>query len=623
MLEQRRWVGILAALFAVCSAACTAVDCPSGSVVREGHCAPDVLGQTEAGGAPSGAGGGAAIEGVVAGSDGSSVAGGSSSAGVGVPSSGAGVPMAGSSGAGGAPIAGSGIGSNAGSGAMPGEPCATPGMLRCSLLGAGNREACMDGMWTTGEACPVGQTCTADASGMPTCVAVAALCKGSGGQTVCDAQGSLVVCNADETIAMQMACKSTRHCQAGMAMQTCAMCLPNEDFQCSGVSLQVCAPDGMTFVKKEDCETPGLCNKMLGKCTDAVCEPGKPSCDGNSLVKCKADGTAIETTTPCGSGTCDAAGGDCNMCQPGTKKCDGDSVATCDGTGQKFNAAPCPSGNKCIGLGQCVQCDSPEDCSMLTMDCKVGACGSGNRCVAQNAPNGTQCTIGGRPGTCSNGTCQCTRQCSGKQCGPDGCGADCGACSKICTSAGRCVQCESSSDCDASMSCTGNTCGCTGTQKMCEGRCISSSGCCSASDCRGSNTTCNGSHQCVCESSNFRQCSGGGCVVTTGCCPGGDSGRSCTSSGGGEGKCDSSGNCKETACNSSCASNLYRPCSQCVSPTTCSLYEVCTINCSGDADCPGGRCSGGQCRRPCSTSNDCLTGTNCGSDGFCAWNGNG
>lgn len=604
-MQRRRWT-ITATLLVCSSSACRDVDCPQGYVARAGQCvSEEQVAQDSAGSEPAAAGGD---------SDQSSAMAGQGHEGD---------VQAGQAGVNGGPTAGvgaSGVNGNDSAGAASGESCSELGVVRCSLS-TGKRESCEAGVWTASEPCPHGQSCVTDASGQATCVEIAELCRGSGGQTICDEKGSLIVCNLDETIAMQMACASARHCQAGIGTQTCPVCIPNEEFRCTGASLELCSPDGMTFTKAKDCPSEGLCNKMLGMCTDAVCDPNKPTCDDNSLVVCNADGTAIQTSTSCGSGTCDAAGEDCNACEPGSKKCDGESVATCEPTGQTFESTPCPGGKTCIGLGQCVECDGPEDCSALDAACKVGVCGSGNRCVPGNAPNGMACDTNGRAGTCSNGTCQCMPQCNGKQCGPDGCGGECGSCSQVCTSSGRCVECENSGDCDATFACSSNKCACSRSTTECNGRCIPSSGCCTASDCTGRNTTCNGENKCVCESSRFRECSGGdGCVVSTGCCPG-ESGRSCTTSGGAEGTC-SQGTCAEAACSAACRDSLYLPCSQCKGGTTCSVYEVCTIDCSSNSDCPGGQCAGSQCRRPCSDNNDCLTGTNC-SAGFCAWNGNG
>lgn len=401
------------------------------------------------------------------------------------------------------------------------EACSVAGAVRCSALVQGKREQCMNGAWTSAEACPLGQTCVTDATGQPSCVAVAELCRGNAGQAICDMRGSLIVCNADATIKSQDGCRSPRHCQTGLAMQTCATCIPNAEYRCTGKTLEVCSPDSASFTRQEDCDTEALCNELVGLCTTAVCAPGKTACDGNSLVTCNADGSAIATPKPCGAGFCDMTGGDCNQCEPGTKKCEQDMVMTCDPTGQAFTASPCPSGNKCVGMGQCVACDIDDDCSALTQGCKVGVCDTTNRCVAQNAPNGQQCTTtAGRPGTCSSGQCQCTPQCTNKQCGPNGCD---GMCPNLCDNGqmclvDRCVDCQRDSDCSSRNSvdgcrvgiCSGNTCAttnapngtlCTGEPGMCSGGTCECEGSCTPGTCGvdngcGQQCTCSGGQQC-------------------------------------------------------------------------------------------------------------------------------
>jgi|GEM_PF-6904128 len=456
---------------------------------------------------------------------------------------GSGTGVSGSRGPGGANSAAeSGAGGNgtAGSDAAPeAESCTTVGALRCSMSGAGSRDKCSNGAWVPDAPCAGGETCVLDPAGNASCVVVAELCRGSGGQTVCDSQGSLIVCNTDESIASMMACESAKHCMAGVAAQTCATCIPAEDHQCTGVSLEQCAADGMSFTKLMDCETEGLCNAMLGQCTDAVCAPGQKACDGNNLVTCNADGTAIEGMDACANGMCDADGGDCNECQPGTKDCDGDMAITCDATGQTWEPMACPSSApKCVGLGQCVQCENDEDCGDLTEGCKVGKCNQ-NRCMAANAPNSTMCQAsGGKPGMCASGSCMCTPQCGSRECGDNGCNGSCGSCGgEMCNGSGQCVECLDSGDCTDATEC--QTPSCTGG--MCryndrssgscgrDGECRSGSCCesdCGIRDCGPPPNGC-GSDCGECRTGNTCNSSTGMCELTTvglgsTCTPGGD-----------------------------------------------------------------------------------------------------
>jgi hypothetical protein len=431
-----------------------------------------------------------------------------------------------------------------------------------------------------GEACPGAQTCAADGGGKANCITVAETCRGSDGQPVCDTQGALIVCNPDESIKLQTMCMSARHCQVGLKSLSCAMCIPKEEHRCSGTALEVCADDGMSFTKQQDCPTAALCNKTAGMCIAGACAPNKVSCDGNTLLTCNADGTAFKSMQPCAGGTCDAVGGDCNKCEPGSKKCDGGMVATCDAAGQTYAPSACPTGNHCVGLGQCVQCASNDDCSALTQDCKVGVCMQ-NKCTAQNQTNGMSCTASGKPGTCSNGACQCTPQCSGKECGDNGCGGTCPpGCSggQMCVG-NQCVDCQNDAQC-ASLN---------GSDGCVEGYC--DAGSCktrnapSTKSCRGSGTCRSGS---CCTPDCTNKCGvangcGGTCPTT---CPGGmtcSNGACCTPSCGtrcaGSNGCG--GNCDLNNCS---ASGLICQAGECIPPPTIGgLYTSCDGSCANDS----------------------------------------
>jgi hypothetical protein len=299
----------------------------------------------------------------------------------------------------------------------------------------------------------------------------------------------------------------------------------------------------MSFVMQQECETAALCNSTVGMCTAATCVPEAFSCDNNTLKVCNADGTGFDEarSMPCGSGTCDAKGMDCNMCEPGMEMCMGDSVAVCDETGQTFQETPCGSGMRCVGAGNCVECSESGDCEDLTEGCKVGMC-SRNACAAVNAPNSTQCTAsGGRPGRCSSGSCMCEPQCQGKRCGDNGCDGNCGTCSggTKCSPDFECVECTASSDCTSTNPCSRGTCSggncrfdeLSGTR--CEGTGTCRSGSCCQPDCRrkcgGDDDGCGGTCRNPC--STGQTCDEGACsspptqtvqaCTTSDTCPGG------------------------------------------------------------------------------------------------------
>jgi hypothetical protein len=129
-----------------------------------------------------------------------------------------------------------------------------------------------------------------------------------------------------------------------------------------------------------------------------------------------------------------------------------------------------------------------------------GDCGDGTG----GFPGVDSCPDAGQPGDDGG----CTRQCSGRSCGDDGCGGSCGSCGagQTCDSSGACAAaglgapgsaCQASADCDSSQCSTASTCvdWNDGNGSICSCECSwgteCESGCCwsigggSVSACRG------------------------------------------------------------------------------------------------------------------------------------------
>ena len=321
--------------------------------------------------------------------------------------------------------AGGSAGGSADAAAAQQVPCDTEGATRCAPDGAqGTRETCMGMVWVASAPCAEAETCVMQ-GGSAECAAVEKLCVGSNGQPVCDQQGTMLLCNEDGTVRSQEMCTSSKLCQAGIAAGVCATCIANEEYRCTDKALELCGSDGMSFAMQEECETAALCNPSVGKCTAAACDPGAFSCAGNTLKVCNADGTGFDESRsmPCGSGTCDATGKDCNMCEPGMRTCMDDVPVVCDATGQSFEPMPCRSGMHCVGAGNCVECERHDQCSDEANGCQEARC-QRNACTTMAARNGKAC---GGSSSCQDGEC-CTPNCRNK-CGgaPDGCGGTCDA----------------------------------------------------------------------------------------------------------------------------------------------------------------------------------------------------
>jgi hypothetical protein len=462
------------------------------------------------------------------------------------------------------------------------EACSVEESTRCAPSPQGARDTCTGGAWVSMAPCNAGEACVVTDDKNAGCAAVEKLCKGSSGQPVCDGQGMMLLCNDDGTVRSQEMCASLRLCQAGISIGKCPACHADEDYRCVNTILEVCAGDATGFVALTECETASLCNPVAGMCTAAACVPDAFSCDNNTLKVCNPDATGFDESRsmPCGSGTCDAKGGDCNMCEPGHKMCSGDSVAVCDETGQTFQEMPCGGELRCEGAGNCVECKEDSDCSGLTKDCVVGACVQ-SKCTPMNAARGTECRAGSRPGTCSNGTCECTKQCD-KPCGEDGCGAMCpDQCGSMMCVNDECVECRTNADCNELTS---------------QDRCTV--GVCRNGDC---DTMEAGAISCtVAGSSGTRgTCSRGECQCTP----------DCAAVCGGPDGC--SGRCPNTCSSSETCGDDYK-----CHPKPTHNYVPCpSQSCVGETACTQlGYCSG-----YCTNNNGCLTGQLCLPDGFCAF----
>jgi hypothetical protein len=152
------------------------------------------------------------------------------------------------------------------------------------------------------------------------------------------------------------------------------------------------------------------------------------------------------------------------------KQC-GVVVNTC---GQPFICGDCIEPATCQN-GQCAPC--------------VPNC-TGKRC----GPNGCGGSCGrcAAPETCLDGICGCVPNCSSKACGPDGCGASCGTCGRgdVCREDGQCVGsacgigakiCTPGSDagcCVAGLKCCPAGSGVDGCCEPKETCCPDDSGCC-------------------------------------------------------------------------------------------------------------------------------------------------
>jgi hypothetical protein len=305
-------------------------------------------------------------------------------------------------------------------------------------------------------------------------------------------------------------------------------------------------------IPKESCEE--LCaGKECGLLGECACGEFDGGCGISNKYDCNPETFTCECQPLCGPSPdffgweCgdDGCGGSCGECQVGAycdysedqSRDEGDDIAiggyclTCE--------------TSCTNLG--LECGLWETGLEAVSECNCGTCMEGTECfdgVCDCVPDcsGRECgndgcgrNCGGCADTeiCSDeGHCICVPDCEGKICGDDGCNGQCGVpCEgKLVCVAGECITCLEDDDCDDGFECTMDSCT--------EGECIyedQSGDCDDSNKCTQSETCVDG--QCVgdeidCNDGN--DCTQDTCTPAQGCQHAAFSGGDC---GAGTGKC--------------------------------------------------------------------------------------
>jgi hypothetical protein len=425
-----------------------------------------------------------------------------------------------------------------------------------------------------------------------------------------------------------------------------------------GVCTRKCQPACL----QKECGDDG-CGGSCGSCGDGICINNLCQC--NTTRDCRS-GEACFSSTGGGTGcypTCDAFGTSCpsgQACNTPAVDESGAVFTACGATGDKLEADPCTlgatSGGDCAPGLVCVQrtngnlcmrlcdpshaCRAGQTCSTLTAGGKTipwGGCDPPEDACHPDpctTPHQTVCTLNAGAASCAcdsgymnvGGACQCVPQCSGKGCGPDGCGGSCGTCdsTQLCSSAGQCVCKPQCTGKVCGPDGCGGTCGACGTQSACNssGQCVCVPNCsgrvCGTDGCGGSCGTC----------AVGKLCSAGACVNCTPQCSGkacgpDGCGGSCGGCGTGQ-SCGTSGQCcgaiggsctfGSSCCSGICDVNTDQ-CVSCLASTTTSF-------CSSDHECCSGLCDtrNGYCVNVCkSNTSSCTSASQCCS-GKCTSN---
>ena len=313
------------------------------------------------------------------------------------------------------------------------QQCMQEGRMRCMPESERGVEECRDGMWHPSEPCAEGEVCSMGRQLAPTCIAVAEICKGSAGAWVCDDSGVMYACTDQGEIDAMTACKTPRHCQEGLRRGACAECLTGgeDEYICDGAELQRCSGAGDGYVRVMTCPSEGLCNPVVGDCTDAICRVGQKKCLSDVLSQCRGDRTGFDDIEACEPGLCDPEASECDVCVPGFADCRNRSTAhVCNDEGTRLESRDCPAATPiCTGAGICVECGDVDDC------------GPGERCEA------SRCVCPGNPAFDSDDS-------------------NCGSCGSACLRGEECVagECEPACDgaCGAGEICVEGDCRCPG-----------------------------------------------------------------------------------------------------------------------------------------------------------------
>lgn len=326
------------------------------------------------------------------------------------------------------------------------------------------------------------------------------------------------------------------------------------------------------------------CNEATGACEIDPAQQGTPCGDGRV---CQPDGQCLCGGNSCGAcRTCEADG----ACAGCTGCCSGHQcVAQCP-------ACQVCSGGGCVGCLAC--CDTNGVCQSGETNAACGSVGECETCTGQDECEGQQCI--------------CQPACSGKTCGPDGCGDVCGpgcAACATCQGNGTC-----STPCGGSGCCAGSTCEQGTSNAACGVNGAPCEGCTAPETCGGGNPGSPG----VCGCTPVDPCGPNSCgSVTNNCGDVVDCG-ACTSPNtcGGGGAPNVCG-CTPTTCvaeGKDCGLILdtcggLLACGFCNNPTPVCADNVCTA-CSVSGDCTGGMvCCGGSCLSGACCDNSGCSGT--------------
>ncbi len=239
------------------------------------------------------------------------------------------------------------------------------GEYRCNGMAL---EACNDegSGWSTVDTCSAAAPCNLNLQACAACTPGDYQCS-SGALSQCSAAG---VWGPPTQCAAPELCSVSEDKKSGQCKASAA-CMPGQ-YACQDVHLVRCDAQGVIAQGIETCASAALCQQALAKavmpgtpveCVPPSCEPKQGRCEGNQLLVCSADRTALVVAKLCTSDPpCNPKLLDCARCTPGESYCSGADLLRCDSSGVFQRAASCASPALCDAAASVCnppECDTP------------------------------------------------------------------------------------------------------------------------------------------------------------------------------------------------------------------------------------------------------------------------
>ncbi|MFZ4579920.1 MAG: hypothetical protein ACOYOB_16140 [Myxococcota bacterium] len=266
--------------------------------------------------------------------------------------------------------------------------CLAGNVAQCNKLGTDNFQK---------EICGSESVCKAGKCQMKLCEPGVSQCAGATVRT-CDAEGLAWTYKA---CAPASSGKPAEVCVVGTLGPTCAVpaCTAGQSF-CAGTLAYSCSNDGMQTTLVGDCSKPAADGKpqlcMNGQCVAQKCTPGSQTCaDGQTLAKCKVDGTGYDNT-PCGGNMgCEVDQCKAAVCTPGATLCSGTVVELCNGSGTgKTPVKDCKTSSQACKDGGCVDFVCPAGAVACQGGKKAACSADGMAWTMTDCPTGETCSAG-------------------------------------------------------------------------------------------------------------------------------------------------------------------------------------------------------------------------------------